>query len=58
MQNYKYSVGREENMGQKTGDAVVKSQHDCIVVRVCQEAYCEAQQSVQFVSDGHRIGSF
>ena len=33
--------------------AMVQSQHDCMVVRVCQEAYVEAQQSLQCVSAGH-----
>ena len=48
----------KKKMGQKTTDAVLQSQHDCMVVRVCQETFVEAQQSVQFVSDGHIIGSF
>ena len=33
-------------MGQKTTDAMVQSQDDCMVVRAGQEAYVEAQQSV------------
>ena len=45
-------------MGHKTTDAVVQSQYDFMIVRICQEVYVEAQQSVEFVSDGHRIGSF
>ena len=45
-------------MGQKTIDDMVQSQHDCLVARVCKEAYVEAQQNVQVVSDGRRIGSF
>ena len=39
-------------------DAMVQSHHDCMVVRVCQKWYVEAQQSVQFVSDGPRDRSF
>ena len=58
MQTFEHSDGCEENMCQKTTDAMVKSQHDCLVVRVCQKAYVEAQQNVQFVSDARRIGSF
>ena len=57
MQTLERSDGCEENMCQKTTDAMIKSQHDCLVVRVCQKAYVEAQQNVQFVSDGRRIGS-
>ena len=34
-------------MGQKTADAMVQSQYDCMVVRACQETYVEAKQSVQ-----------
>ena len=45
-------------MGQKTTDAMFQSQHDCMVVRGCKEAYVEAQQGVQFAPDGHRIKSF
>ena len=45
-------------MGQKTTDGVVQSQHDCMVIRVCQEAYVEAQQSVQGASAGHWSRSF
>ena len=52
------SDGSEENMGQKTTDTMVQSQHDCLFARVCQEAYVKAQQNVPFVSDGSRIGSF
>ena len=49
------SIEVEKNMGQKTTDAMVKSQHDCMVVRVCQSRVCrstyvEAQQNVQCVS--------
>ena len=43
------SDGSEKDIGQKTTDALVQSQHDCMVVRICQEAYVEAQQSVQCV---------
>ena len=32
----KFSDGSEENMGQKTTDARVRSQHDCMIVRVCE----------------------
>ena len=58
MQNLEYSDGSEKNRGQKTTDVLVQSQLDCMVVRVCQEAYVEAQHNVQFVSDGNRIESF
>ena len=53
MQNLENSDGSENDTGQKTYDAMVQSQHDCMVVRVCQEIYVEAQQSVQCVSAGH-----
>ena len=43
---------------QKTTDATIQGQHDCLVVRVCQKACIETQECVQLVSDGHRIGSF
>ena len=36
----------------------VQSQHDCMVIRTFQEAYVEAQQSVQCVSAGHGSRSF
>ena len=36
MQNLKFSDGSEENMGQKTTDARVQSQHDCMIVQVCE----------------------
>ena len=52
-----HSDGSDESMGQKTTDAMVQSQHDCMVVRVCQKAYVEAQQSVQCVPAGHWIGN-
>ena len=58
MQNLEHSDGSEEIMDQKTTDAMVPSQHDCMVVRVCQKAYVEAQQSGHCVSAGHLIGSF
>ena len=58
MQNLEHSDGSEKDMGQKTTDAMVQSQHDWMVVRVCQEAYVETQQSVQCVSAGHRGRSF
>ena len=58
MQNLEYCDGSEKNMGQKTTDVVAQNPHDCMCVRVCEEAYVEAQQSLQFVSDGHRIGRF
>ena len=45
-------------MAQKTTDALVQSQHDCMVVRVFQEAYVKAQQSEQCVSAGHWSRSF
>ena len=47
MQSSKHSDGSEEDMGKKTIDAMVQSQHDCMVVRVCEKAYVEARQSVQ-----------
>ena len=59
MQNLKYSDGSEKNMGQKTTDARVRSQHDCMIVRVCQKhTYNEAKHSVQFVSGIQRVRSF
>ena len=58
MQNLEHSDVSEKDMGQKTTDAMVYSQHDCMVVRVCQEAYVEAQQSLQCVSAGHWSRSF
>ena len=36
MQNLEHSDGSEEKMGQETTDAMVLSQHDCMVVRVCR----------------------
>ena len=45
-------------MGRKTTDAMIHSQHDCMVVRVCQKANVEAQQNVQFVSDGRWVRMF
>ena len=50
MQNSEHSDGSEKDMGQKTTDAMVQSQHDCMDVRICQEAYVETRQSVQCVS--------
>ena len=44
VQNLEPCDGSIENMGQKTTDAMVQSQHDCLVVRECQKAY----QNVQF----------
>ena len=38
MQILEQSDGSEENMGQETTDAMAQSQHDFMVVRVCQEA--------------------
>ena len=58
MQNLEQSIGSEKDMGQMTTDAMVQSQHDCMVVQVCQESYVEAQQSVQCVSAGHWSRSF
>ena len=58
MQNLKCSDGSEEDMDQKTTDAMVQSQHDCMVLRVCHEAYVEAQQGVLCVSAGHRSRRF
>ena len=37
MPNLEHSDGSEKDMGQKMTDALVQSQHDCMVVRVCQE---------------------
>ena len=53
MQDSEHSDGSEKDMGKKTTDATVPSQHDCMVVRICQETYVEARQSVQYVSAGH-----
>ena len=53
MQNLEHSDGSGKNMGQKATDAMVQSQHDCMVVRVCQETHVEAQQSVQCLSAGY-----
>ena len=53
MQDFDHSDGSEKDNGQKTSDALVQRQHDCMVVRVCQKSYVEAQQSVQCVSAGH-----
>ena len=58
MQNFEHSDGGEKDMGQKTTDAMVQSQHDCMVIRVCQEAYVEAQQRVQCVPAAHWSRSF
>ena len=58
MQNLKHSDGSEKDVGQNTTDALVQSQHDCMVIRVCQEAYVEAQQSVQCVSAGNWSRTF
>ena len=46
---FEHSDGSEEDMGQKTTDAMIKSQFDCMIARVCQKAYVEAQHSVQCV---------
>ena len=58
MQNLEHSDGKEENMDQKTTVAMVQSQHGCLVVRVCREAYVAAQQNVKFVSDERGTGRF
>ena len=58
MQNLENSDGSEKDKGQKTTDAMVQGQHDCMVLRVYQETYVEAQQSVQCVSAGHWSRSF
>ena len=58
MQDLGHSDGNEENMGLKTPDAMIKSQHDCLDGRDCQKSYIETQQNVQFVSGRHRIESF
>ena len=58
MRNLEHSNESEKDMGQKTTDAMFQSQHDCMVVRVCQETYIEAQQSVQCESAGHWSRSF
>ena len=41
------SMEVKKDVGEETTDAMVKSQHDCMVVRTCQKAYVEAWQSVQ-----------
>ena len=53
MQNLEHSDESEKDMGQKTTVAMVQSQRDCMVLRICQKALVEAQQSVQCVSAGH-----
>ena len=58
MKNLENSDGSKKDMGQKTTDAMIQCQHDCMVVRVCQKAYVKAQQSVQCVSAGHWSRSF
>ena len=58
MQDSERYDGSEKDMGKETTDAMVWSQSDCMVVRVCQEAYVEARQSVQCVSAGHWGRSF
>ena len=58
MQNPEHSDGSEKDMGQEMTDAMDQSQHDCMLVRICQEAYVEAQKSVQCVSTGHWNRSF
>ena len=58
MKDLEHSDGSEKDMGQKTTDAMFQSQRDCMVVRVCQKAYVQAQQSVQCVSAGRWSRSF
>ena len=58
MQDSEHSDGSKKDMGKKTTDAMVYSQHDCMVVGICQKAYVEARQSVQWVSAGHWGRSF
>ena len=58
MQNCEYFDRSEERMDQKTTDTTVQNQNDSMVVRLCQKAYVEAHQGVQFVSDGHMVRSF
>ena len=58
MQDSEHSDGIEKDIGKKTTDAMVYSQHDCMVVRICQEAYVEARQSIQYVAAGHWSKSF
>ena len=58
MESLEHSDGSEESMDLKTTDVMIQSKHDCMVVRVGQEADVKAHQSVQFVPDGHRIRSF
>ena len=53
MQNPEHCDGSEKDMDQKTTEAKIQSQNDCMVVRICQEAYVEIQQSVKCVSAGH-----
>ena len=42
MQNLEHSDGNDNDMGQKTTDAMVQNQHDCMVVRVCQKNICRS----------------
>ena len=58
MQNLEHSDGSEKDMGRKTIDAMAQSQLDWMVIRICQEAYVETQQSVQCVSAGYWSKSF
>ena len=61
MQNLEHSDGIEKDMGQKTTDAMVQSQHwlyYVMVLRVCHETFVEAQQSVQCFSAGNWSRSF
>ena len=36
MKNLEHTDESEKDLDQKTTDAMVQSQHDCMVVRVCQ----------------------
>ena len=46
MGNLEHPDESDEDMGQLRTDAIVFSHYDCMVVRVCQEAYVEAQCTV------------
>ena len=48
----------KENLGQKTTNAMIQIQNDCLLVRVCQKAYIEQHQGVQIVLSGYMIRSF
>ena len=45
MQNLEHSDVSDKNLGQTTTDAVVQSQHDYMLVRICQKAYVKVRHS-------------